>query len=309
MNKTIHIREAVTPEEVERFWQELHAYHARDIFPDPAEEDRAYFLDDSQYRAAVQRIHDREGDRCYYLLFRREGPGYRLCPDSTVPLGGRQVLRHGVLCAAGVPGRRDRHRLRRLLLDWAADRGAQYGELNAADPRRIRFWSRLGFRPNGRDEWGEPLMLRPPEQALPITVELLQDPGGLAAAEAGERLSGGDRRAAADGGEHRAAAGRRGAGAYPLPAGIPGLPGRGNVLRGRELLHLLLRAGSGAGGSVRGAGVPETGHRRQLTRSAQALCRERGVGSLTVCCAPCDEAMYQALGFNVPLGVSRSCLL
>ena len=34
MNKTIHIREAVTPEEVERFWQELHAYHARDIFPD-----------------------------------------------------------------------------------------------------------------------------------------------------------------------------------------------------------------------------------------------------------------------------------
>ena len=73
MNKTIHIREAVTPEEVERFWQELHAYHARDIFPDPAEEDRAYFLDDSQYRAAVQRIHDRDGDRCYYLLFRREG--------------------------------------------------------------------------------------------------------------------------------------------------------------------------------------------------------------------------------------------
>ena len=54
MNKTIHIREAVTPEEVECFWQELHAYHARDIFPDPAEEDRAYFLDDSQYRAAVQ---------------------------------------------------------------------------------------------------------------------------------------------------------------------------------------------------------------------------------------------------------------
>lgn len=56
MNKTIHIREAVTPEEVECFWQELHAYHARDIFPDPAEEDRAYFLDDSQYRAAVQRM-------------------------------------------------------------------------------------------------------------------------------------------------------------------------------------------------------------------------------------------------------------
>ena len=54
---------------------------------------------------------------------------------------------------------------------------------------------------------------------------------------------------------------------------------------------------------------PRHGIARQLIRSAQALCRERGVGSLTVCCAPCDEAMYQALGFNVPLGVSRSCLL
>ena len=104
-------------------------------------------------------------------------------------------------------------------------------------------------------------MLRPPEQALSITVELLQDPADWQLrklengylAEIGEPLLTEE--------STGAAAGRRGAGAYPLPAGIPGLPGRGNVLRGRELLHLLLRAGSGAGGSVRGAGVPETGHR------------------------------------------------
>lgn len=153
------------------------------------------------------------------------------------------MLRHGVLCAAGVPGRRDRHRLRRLLLDWAADRGAQYGELNAADPRRIRFWSRLGFRPNGRDEWGEPLMLRPPEQALSITVELLQDPADwqlrklengylaeigepLLTEESTERL-----RAAVEQGHIRFLLAYRGC-------------RRGDVLRGRELLHLLLRAGS-----------------------------------------------------------------
>ena len=27
-----------------------------------------------------------------------------------------------------------------------------------------RFWGRLGFLPNGCDEWGEKLMLRPPEE-------------------------------------------------------------------------------------------------------------------------------------------------
>ena len=37
-------------------------------------------------------------------------------------------------------------------------------------------------------------------------------------------------------------------------------------------------------------------------RELQALCRERSIASLTVCCAPCDEAMHRALGFTVPLG-------
>ena len=176
MNKTIHIREAVTPEEVERFWQELHAYHARDIFPDPAEEDRAYFLDDSQYRAAVQRIHDREGDRCYYLLFRREGRDIGFALTALYPSEDGKCFVMEFCVLPEFRGGGTGTACARLLLDWAADRGAQYGELNAADPRRIRFWSRLGFRPNGRDEWGDTLMLRPPEQALPITVELLRDP-------------------------------------------------------------------------------------------------------------------------------------
>ena len=169
MNKTIHIREAVTPEEVERFWQELHAYHARDIFPDPAEEDRAYFLDDSQYRAAVQRIHDREGDRCYYLLFRREGRDIGFALTALYPSEDGKCFVMEFCVLPEFRGGGTGTACARLLLDWAADRGAQYGELNAADPRRIRFWSRLGFRPNGRDEWGEPLMLRPPEQALSFT--------------------------------------------------------------------------------------------------------------------------------------------
>ena len=41
---------------------------------------------------------------------------------------------------------------------------------------------------------------------------------------------------------------------------------------------------------------------RMLTRAAMDWCAENGLGSLGVCCAPCDEEMYQALGFDTSLG-------
>ena len=41
---------------------------------------------------------------------------------------------------------------------------------------------------------------------------------------------------------------------------------------------------------------------RKLAQAAQKWCNENGLASLTVCCAPCDEGMYQALGFDVRLG-------
>lgn len=41
---------------------------------------------------------------------------------------------------------------------------------------------------------------------------------------------------------------------------------------------------------------------RRLASAAQSWCAARGVASLTVCCAPCDEEMYRALGFDQPLG-------
>ncbi len=41
---------------------------------------------------------------------------------------------------------------------------------------------------------------------------------------------------------------------------------------------------------------------RMLVQAAQNWSREQGLSSLTVCCAPCDEQMYQSLGFNAQLG-------
>ena len=40
---------------------------------------------------------------------------------------------------------------------------------------------------------------------------------------------------------------------------------------------------------------------RMLAQAAQEWCRANGVASLTVCSAPCDAEMYQALGFGMPL--------
>lgn len=44
------------------------------------------------------------------------------------------------------------------------------------------------------------------------------------------------------------------------------------------------------------------GTARLLAGAAQDWCRGRGISSLWVGCAPCDRAMYQALGFKTPLG-------
>jgi len=49
--------------------------------------------------------------------------------------------------------------------------------------------------------------------------------------------------------------------------------------------------------AFRGQGVA-----RELARATQRWCLEQGIPSLSVTCAPCDEAMYQALGFETPLG-------
>ena len=44
------------------------------------------------------------------------------------------------------------------------------------------------------------------------------------------------------------------------------------------------------------------GAARLLAQAAQEWSKENALASLTVTCAPCDEGMYQALGFDTHLG-------
>ena len=47
MKNQITIREALTEEDAAAFWEQLRIYFMRDIFPDPEDEDREYFLSDT----------------------------------------------------------------------------------------------------------------------------------------------------------------------------------------------------------------------------------------------------------------------
>lgn len=305
MKNQITIREAVSKADIAAFWAQLHTYHVRDIFPDPADENRAHFLSDPEYRAQIERVHDRPQDNCYYLFFQRNGQdiGFALPVIFTSEDGKCFIMEFcvypefrgggtGQSCAAA-------------LLDWAKARGAQYAELNyGGDARRLRFWKRIGFLENGADQWGEPLMLLPPENDVPFTIERLEDPGDwqLLKLENGFKCEIGE---------------------DPLPEdrqnALQKAAAAGKIIcfvarRGYRAVGLCSVAACFSTFSCTETGVFEDfyiepafrkrGIARKLAAAAQSWCRENGIASLTVCCAPCDEAMYQSLGFDVHLGTT-----
>lgn len=46
------------------------------------------------------------------------------------------------------------------------------------------------------------------------------------------------------------------------------------------------------------------GAARLLQQAAHSWAAEQGYADLSVTCAPCDESMYRALGYEVPLGLT-----
>lgn len=305
MKNQIIIREAVTEADIAAFWKQLHTYHRRDIFPDPKDENLAHFLNDAEYRAQVEHVHNRPQDRCYYLFFHRNGQdiGFALPVIFTSEDGKCFIMEFcvypefrgggtGLNCA-------------NVLLDWAKERGARYAELNyGSDDRRLRFWKHTGFVENGVDEWGEPLMLLPPTEALPFTVELLGDPTDwqLLKLENGFKRAIGEASLTKNQQEQLQQAVREGSITFFM------------AKRGYRAVGMCSVAVSYSTFSCSNVGVFEDfyiepafrnrGIARKLTKAAQSWCRENGIPSLTVCCAPCDEAMYRALGFDTGLGMT-----
>ena len=303
MKNQIIIREAISEADTAAFWEQLHSYHKRDIFPDPEDENLKHFLSDTEYRVQIEHVHNRLQDRCYYLFFERNGQdiGFALPAIFTSEDGKCFILEFCIFpeFRGGGTGRE----CAAVLLEWAKEHGARYAELNyGGDERRLRFWKRVGFVENGVDEWGEPLMLLPPAETVPFTVEILKDPVDwqLLKLENGFKREIGEESLTKIQQKQLQQAVRVGRITFFF------------AKRGYRTVGMCSVAAYYSTFSCSNVGVFEDfyiepafrnrGTARKLAEAAQSWCRENDIASLTVCCAACDEAMYQALGFNTSLG-------
>lgn len=302
MEHQITIREAVTEHDAARFWEQLHAYFKRDLFPDAQAEERAYFLG-SEYRNAIQQLHDRVEDQCVYLFFHRDGTdiGFAMPVIYTSEDGKCFIMEFCVYpeYRGGGTGKE----CAGALLRWAREHGAQYAELSyGGDARRLRFWNRVGFVENGVNEWGEPLLILPPEDEMPVLVEVLSDPSD------GQLLKL-ENSFLKDIGEELLTETKK----QQLQQAIRD----GNITffaakRGCRMVGMCSVAKCYSTFSCSDTGVFDDfylepafrgkGIARALAQAAQRWCQENGMSSLTVCCAPCDEERYRVLGFETVLG-------
>ena len=302
MNDQISIREAITETDVASFWAQLRVYQQRDIFPDPEDESLDYFLSED-YRSQVQAVHDRKQNPLYYLFFRRHGQdiGFAMPAIFTTEDGKCFIMEFCVYpqYRGGGTGTQ----CAQALLRWAKERGAVYAELNyGGDERRQRFWARLGFVPNGADEWGEPLMLLPPEEALPFTVERLADPedwqlmkleNGFLTEISEEPLS-----------EEKQQRLKEAVGDGKITFFL--------AKRGYRAVGMCSVSPCYSTFSCAESGVFDDfyvepafrrqGIARQLVSAARNWAEENALSGLTVGCADCDAEMYRALGFETRLG-------
>jgi GNAT superfamily N-acetyltransferase len=305
MKNQISIREATTESDIAAFWEQLRLYFKRDIFPNPEDEEREYFLSDTEYRKNIQDIHDRLEDPCYYLFFQREGQdiGFAMPAIYRTEDGKCFILEFCVY--PKFRGNGTGRECARVLLDWAKRHGALYAELNygGTDCRR-RFWESAGFVENGIDEWGEPLMILPPDENVPIVIETLSAPEDwqLMKLENGYQKEIGGQALTEQKQEHLKQA-----------------------IRDGKIVFFVAKRGYRAVGICSVAKCFSTctysdtaifqdfyiepvfrkkGIAQKLAQAAQAWCKEHGVASLYACCAPCDERMCQALGFGTRLGTA-----
>lgn len=304
MEKRITIREAVTETDVAAFWEQLYDYFKRDIFPVPEDEDRAYFLSD-EYRAHMQKIHNRPQNRCYYLFFHRGGQdiGFALPVIYNTEDGKCFIMEFCVF--PEFRGNGTGKECARVLLDWAKENGALYAELNyGSNERRLHFWKSVGFIENGVDEWGQPLMILPPQDHVPTTVEIFSDPEDwqLQKLENGFLKEIGEQALTEEKQAQLQQAVRHGRITFFV------------AKRGHRAVGMCSVARYFSTFACTDTGVFEDfyiepvfrgkGIARKLAQAAQKWCKKNGIASLTVCCAPCDEGMYQSLEFDTRLGTT-----
>ncbi len=302
MENQIIIREAVTANDVASFWEQLHAYHKRDIFSDSDADKLKYFLS-SEYHDHMMRIYGRTQDRCFFLFFQRDGQdiGFTMPVIFASEDGKCFIMEYCVY--PEFRGNGTGKECAGVLLDWAKERGALYAELNhGSNERRRHFWETVGFIENGVDERGESLMILPPAEDIPITVDVLAEPDDwqLKKLKNGFLKEIGEQPAAEEKQEQLIHAIRRGKTTFFV------------AKRGYRAVGMCSVAKCFSTFVCADIGVFDDfyiepvfrrkGIARMLAQAAQKWSKENALVSLMVTCAPCDEGMYRALGFDTALG-------
>ncbi len=180
---------------------------------------------------------------------------------------------------------------------------ALYAELNyGSNARRRHFWETASFMESGADEWDEPLMILPPEENAPITIEILSDPEDrqLKKLENGFLKEIGETPSTEEKQEKLAQAIRDGKITFFM------------AKRGYRAVGMCSIAKCFSTFACADTGIFDDfyiepafrrkGVARMLAQAAQQWAKDNGIASLTVTCAPCDEKMYQPLGFDTHLG-------
>lgn len=302
MENWITIREAVTENDVAAFWEQLHAYHRRDIFPhSDAGELECFFS--SEYYDHMMKIYGRPQNRCFFLFFQRDGQDIGFAVPVIFPFEDGKCFIMEYCVYPEFRGNGTGRKCAGALLDWAKENGALYAELNCGgNERRRHFWKTVGFVENGVDERGEPLMILPPAEDIPITVEVLADPEDwqLRKLENGFLQEIGEQPATEEKQEQLTRAIREGKITFFA------------AKRGCRAVGMCSVAKCFSTFACTDAGVFDDfyiepafrrkGIARMLAQAAQKWSKENALASLTVTCAPCDEGMYRALGFDTALG-------
>lgn len=267
MENKITIREAVLEQDIAAFWEQLHIYHKRDIFPGPDQEDLEYFLGEA-YHDQIMQCFRRPQDRCFFLFFQRNAQeiGFAMPVIFSSEDGKCFIMEYCIY-----PPFREKglgKECARVLLHWAREHGARYAELNYdGSARRRHFWEAVGFRDNGADEWGERLMLLPPAEEKQAQLTRAISAGKITFFIA-----------------------KRGARAVGMCSAV-------------RCFSTYACADIGVFDDFYiEPAFRKRGIAGKLAKAAQRWCEANGLASLTVTCAPCDAGMYQALGFDARLG-------
>lgn len=301
MENQITIREAVLKDEITAFWERLSVYRNRNRFPASGADGLGYAPGSGYYDRMIK-LCSRPRDRCHFLLFQRDGQDIGLA----MPVIYTSEDSRCFIAEYGIYPQFRGNGLGRecawVLLNWAKEHGAQYAEVNGGSEQWRYFWKIVGFAENGTDVSGEPLMIVPLEENVPITVEILSDPEDRQL----KRLENGFLREIGEAPSMEKKQGRL-----------------VRAIRAGKITFFVAKRGCRAVGMCSVAPCFSTfacadmgvfddfyiepvfrrrGIAGKLVKAAQSWCEANGLAGLTVTCAPCDEEMYQALGFHTPLG-------